>query len=1225
MRPLDIFTLPLQGTHLIEASAGTGKTYAIATLVLRLILQRGLGLESILVVTFTRAATAELKHRIRLRVREALEALDDPRGCKDESLLRVLRPCDESLARQRLGRAIAATDESGVMTIHGFCQSVLREHAFESGAPFDVELVDDARPLLRELVADWWARAFSDVSVAQLDYLAEQRFTLAVAQELAWDAVAWPDMPVVGVSGEVPGSDEEVRRYHECRRKLAARWQSSREEVLRLLRQPGVLQGNRYRDTWVENWIRQLDALLTSPRECLDGWFEQFGKFTPASLQDGTKRGKVPPQHPFFEECAELLSARTAALQALGAWLELKKRELIAWARTEFGRRKGEQAIRTFDDLLRELAEALRGPRGPQLATRLAHRYPAALIDEFQDTDPVQYDIFRTVYRRAGTGLYLVGDPKQAVYAFRGADIFAYLRAVADTRGQQWTMDTNWRSDPGLVAAVNSVFGHAERPFLLDGIHFTPVSARPGAADSMQIGGARAVPFEVLFVSGEGEVGARGRLTKTDWASERLPALVASDIHRLLAAGATLAGRPVAAGDIAVLTRTNRQANDVQRALRRLGIPSVLAGDASVLASGEAHELLLVMRALAEPGHDSWLASALSSDALGIGAEEIASLRDDPLGWEVWVNRFAQWHEEWLSRGFMRAFLALSAELGVAQRLLSAVGGERSLTNWLHLGELLHQVASKDHLGMTGLVEWLETARRDDEVRQAVGRDAQQLRLESDASAVQLTTMHRSKGLEYPVVYCPYLWEQAVLVAEEARHLKYHDPADRQRLKLDLRPFGEKEGAIAAAQRELLAERLRLTYVALTRARHQCRVIWGLFTEVEGSPLAHLFHHGFRGRHGDSGPDKLDEPRMRRQLADLESRSQGTIRISNAELVLCTPLQAQRGSLEWSGPRLARRALSANWRTASFSSLAAGRGPDAVTGIASLIGRDRDESGRVRDRPTSFSGAAQGAANLLGFPRGARSGELLHAVMERVDFEAVNRLAEEPSGLDGIVIEQMRLHGFDGERWGETVCQCVRSVVSAALDDSGSIRLERVGRRQRLDELEFIVPVPSRGSTMLDAARLGRSFAGAATNATVKRYAALLSALEFVPLEGYLRGFIDLVFVLDGRWYLVDYKSNHLGEELDGYSQERLSAAMIEHHYILQYHLYVLALHRYLRLRIADYDYERHFGGVYYLFLRGLVPYQSPRFGVWYDRPPRDLIDGLVDEDACHLEPRGRL
>ncbi len=1230
MKRLDVLTVPLGGTHLVEASAGTGKTFAITALVLRLLIERRLPLEQILVVTFTRAATAELKQRIRRRVQEAAAAFADPGASKDEFLTGLARASrDLAEDRRRLEQAVLAADQASVMTIHGFCQRVLQENAFETGTPFGVELVSDVRPMLRELVEDWWARTFAEVSSAELDYAAEKGFTLAAAETLAAAAVALPDMVVVAAPAPPVAASEALQHYHELRRRVATVWRESRRSVMDQLFSSNALHGGKYRRDYLEKWLAELEALLEPEHETFDGWFEMFAKFTPESLAAGTKKGGQPPSHPFFAYCQELLDARHVADSALEYLLQQRKCDLASWVRTELGKRKAEDCVQTFDDLLGELSRALRGARGRTLSECLARQYRAALIDEFQDTDPVQYEIFRRIYRDAEASLFLVGDPKQAIYAFRGADIFAYLRAVRDTPDEhRWTMAINWRSDPGLITAVNTIFGSCERPFLLHGIDFHEVAAREGARNELTIDAQPAAPLEILYVSAESAGAPRQRLTKVDFGGEQLPLLVATDIRRLLAADARVAGRAVQAADIAILTRTNQQASDMQHELRRFGIPSVLGGDASVLDSAEARALLAVMQAMERPGSDDWLWTALASAPLGLCAEEVACARGDVVVWEQWEERFSGWHAAWQRFGFMRAFRQLSKDLGVPRRLLTRVGGERALTNWLHLAELLHQVASTKRLGMPALIDWFEQVQQDQDARREIGSEDQQIRLESDASAVQLVTMHRSKGLEYPVVYCPYLWEAAALRPDEIRHVLYHDPADGQRLKLDIRTKGEKSAELDQAKDERLAEYLRLTYVALTRARHQCRLVWGLFTGVESSPLAHLLHTGFRGRHGESGPEKLDETRMREQLAALAREAGGTIGIRELVPSSADPLQHADSMPEIAGPRVLERTLQRTFRTSSFSALTSDH--EMVARTQGVV-RDRDDVARGQRQPPPGDTPQAPASNLAGFPRGARSGELLHAILENVDFAALD--GREPStetalvsgtdGLEQVARVQMGLHGFAYAEWGDTVCQCIRAVLAAPLDDDGRIRLELVTRARRLSELEFVLPVPSRAAQGLTAAALGEAFAASAVDPVVRDYSAAVSRLEFAPLTGFLRGFIDLVFEFEGRWYVVDYKSNDLGETAAHYEREALVESMVSHHYILQYHLYVLALHRYLQHRLSGYAYEKDFGGVYYLFLRGVGADPRRRTGVWFDRPPFDLIERLLSAlEAEGASPR---
>ncbi|MDW7712472.1 MAG: UvrD-helicase domain-containing protein, partial [Deferrisomatales bacterium] len=624
MRP-QVFNLvrgPLEGRNLVEASAGTGKTYTIAGLFVRLLLEARLGVDQILVVTFTEAATEELRDRIRRRIRDAVEAFRAGESGGDDLLAGLLSDpaIDREWAAGWLRNALWGFDEAAVHTIHGFCQRVLAEKAFECGAPFEAEVTPDESGLLEEVVADYWRRELHGAPSGFLHYLQDRKVTLQALTRFASDWAGAPNLAVVP-EGAVPPSAEGEAAVREAYRRVQELWRASGPEVARLLAEaPGVHRG-KYKPRMVPQFAREMDVFAAAgdplaPCEALPRW-------SASAVAAAATKGFAPLEHPFFEACQELLELRDALEEEHGARLLALKQGLLGWVRQELPRWKAQRNLRSFDDLLRDVHAALAGPAGPGLAAALSARYRAALIDEFQDTDPVQYEIFRRAFGGAGARLFLIGDPKQAIYSFRGADLFAYLDAAREAEAR-FTLDRNWRSTPDLLAAVNALFGRREAPFLFEDIGYQAVhSGEPGGKEPLRFDGAPdTAPFQVWFAP-------RGEAKLLDKASAwaDIPRAVAGEVVRLLRAGqegrATIGGRPVAPEHIACLVRTNRQAQLVQDALREGGVPSVIHGASSLFASREAEEMLRLLAALAEPGREGRVRAALATDLLGVGGEDL--------------------------------------------------------------------------------------------------------------------------------------------------------------------------------------------------------------------------------------------------------------------------------------------------------------------------------------------------------------------------------------------------------------------------------------------------------------------------------------------------------------------------------------------------------------------------------------------------------------------------
>jgi len=1221
MRAFDPLATDLRGTNLIEASAGTGKTYAIATLFLRLMLEEGLGVDQILVVTFTEAAAAELRDRVRSRLRAALHAYRDIRGA-DPVLARLVSLRKQgghaALDRERLSLSLRSFDEAPISTIHGFCNRVLHDSAFESGVAFDTELVIDDEPIVDQVLRDFWARELYGSDARFVRHLHREGLSPDRLLPLARLALRHVDAPVVPDRVEL-GRQPAGTVYAEAYRRVREIWWRDREDIKALLLGFPHLHKARYRKDDMPTWFLAMDAFLRAEEPGPELGSVGFDKFLPDSLAEATsvkhtRSGGRPPEHAFFDACAALDAARRPLEEDHRTREVELKRRLVAHVRREVPRRKVATGVQSFDDLLQRLDKALRGRAGRRLAEQVRKRYRAALIDEFQDTDPIQYRIFRTLYGGTKQPLFLIGDPKQAIYGFRGADVFTYLRAAKAAGESRYTMDTNWRSDPALLSAVERLFA-VRRPFLVEDIGFPPVRPRPGAIDALWGPDGRQLPaFEIKVQPRDGAM-VKTRQITAEWAERHVPERIAADVSRLLAQGATLRGpegeRPLHAGDVAVLVRKNDQALAVQRELRRLGIPGVVYGDATVFDTPEADELYRVLGAVAEPTRSSLLRAAITTELFGVSANALEAMsEDEDTEWNRWIDDFRRWHEQWVERGFVQMFRALLSERSTQPRLLTMQDGERRMTNLLHLAELLHGAAGAEHLGPSGLLRWFQQQRR---TRSSMV-EAVKLRLERDDQAVQLITIHRSKGLEYPVVYCPYLWDGGGLFSDEEDNLLYHDPEDDHRLKIDVRIKGgrkerDADPFIALARFEKAAENLRLLYVAVTRARHRCVVVWGGFYRSHRSPLGYLIGSPLHDERWPWDPElvaaKLKDLEDEPMLRWLRERGAGAWALSRLDVGEAIPYRAPPVADVEIAARRPAVAIDRSRRTASFTTMVADRELPQTAGE----GRDRDE--RTPDAPrTGPLPASEGPIPLAEFPRGAKAGNFFHDVLENLDFMAP------ATDRDALVDAKLAAYGYPREDWSEPVRRALHGVLETPLlAGDPTLRLSAIGPSRRRNELEFILPTA--GGEHGDAIALTRERLAAMFRrhgeGLPPGYPEQVDRLGFSPLRGFLKGFIDLVLVHRDRWYLADYKTNHLGEDLGAYAPPHLGETMVEDHYVLQYHLYTVALVRHLGRTVPGFRYDRDFGGVFYLFLRGMTPAAGATRGVFFDRPPAARIEALSD------------
>ncbi|HHQ4457673.1 TPA: exodeoxyribonuclease V subunit beta [Aeromonas hydrophila] len=1180
--PLNTLRFPLYGERLIEASAGTGKTYTIAGLYLRLLLghgplieegadagqpsahERSLSVTEILVVTFTEAATAELRGRIRSRIHEARLAF--MRGeSKDALLSQLLAEVeDHELAARRLLAAERQMDEAAVFTIHGFCQRMLKQNAFESGALFETEFLTDDSQLRLQAVSDYWRSEFYPVDKP-----------LASAVRALWPSPAallremgsWLDNSELEM--RPPAGDETLAARHQA---AMARIEAVKREWLvqtNEIRRQTDGQVSRYTGKNYEGWLAKIGdwAQDEASGYAIPKELERFGQ---SVLEENLKKGGAVPTLPLFSQIDELLASRPGIRDLI-----LQRAAVVVRSRMQASKRQAHQL--SFDDLLKDLDGALGSGLGERLCERIRATYRVAMIDEFQDTDPQQYRIFHRLYGgHTDTALLMIGDPKQAIYGFRGADIFTYIQARRNVSAH-YTLGRNWRSSRALVAAVNGLFERAKDPFIYEAdIPFLPVEAQ-GKSKALQLDGEAAPVLHCWQLSGQ------PTFNKGDYQS-RMARATAVEIHRLLtlarAGKAQIGDQPVKAGDIAVLVRTGAEGKLVQQELARLAIASVyLSNRESVLAQVEAREILLILHACQNPGEERSLRAALATGLFDLDAKALDELASDERAWESAVQEFMEYRKIWHKRGVLAMLRALLHRRNLASSLLASPNGERRLTNFLHLGELLQQVSCELD-GEYALLRWLgEAASRPD------GQDAEQvLRLESERKLVQIVTIHKSKGLEYPLVFLPFI------CSHRAADTPLFHEADGAGNRTILDLTGAEE-SLAEADRERLAEDLRLLYVALTRGVY---ATWlGLAPVRSGNGKSektdlHQTAIGYLLQKGEEGNAET----LTTALTELAQALPG-VAVGEPSLTRPAPMAAEEEQLGEPQVRHFTGTLERDWWISSYSGLAA-QGHGHSKGVLANPGFDDEVVTEAAALAADLSTAQQEEApqpSIFTFPKGARPGTLLHSLFETIDFQSA---AGEP--LAEHIATLLAQDGFD-ESWAPVLQQQVEAVLDTPLETGFGepVRLRDLAPERKQVELEFFLP-------------MGRVTAPALT-ALCQQHDPLSRGnkpLSFATVQGMLKGFIDLVFEWQGRWYLLDYKSNHLGMSPADYSRSALEQAMAEHRYDLQYQLYSLALHRLLALRLPGYNFEQHFGGVFYLFLRGM-----PQGGIFHTCPSRELVLGL--------------
>ncbi|MFA0569639.1 exodeoxyribonuclease V subunit beta [Vibrio gallaecicus] len=1182
--PLQTMTFPLHGARLIEASAGTGKTFTIAGLYLRLLLGHGsatseesegtrhqqpLTVDQILVVTFTEAATAELRDRIRSRIHDARIAF--ARGVSHDPVIAPLleEVSNHAQAASILLQAERQMDEAAVYTIHGFCQRMLTQNAFESGSRFDNEFVTDESHLKAQVVADYWRRQFYPLP---MQLVGEVRNIWGSPSALLADVNRYLTgsplkLTVEAMSGDLQSLHNQNLDKIKALKKL---WLDSEADFLALISGSDVNKRS-YTKKSLPTWLEAVTAWANS--ETYDYIVpDKLEKFSQSTLNEKTPKGTAP-QHAVFEAIEEFL-ANPADLKApLLAHAIQHCREMLAKA-------KQQKQWLSFDDLLTQLSASIDMDEQSLLIERIRSLYPVAMIDEFQDTDPLQYSIFSRIYLDSPEcGLFMIGDPKQAIYGFRGADIFTYIKARNQVSAH-YTLGTNWRSSADMVSAVNQVFATPDSPFIYDqDIPFLSVSASPSADKRKWVMNGKTQQAMTFWLQeAEDKPLPKGEYHKA------MAEATASQIQTILTAsqqgqaffdsGKKL--HAIAAGDIAVLVRTGSEGRLVKNALAEQGIASVyLSNRDSVFISSVAQDIQRLLQAVLTPENDRALRASLASELFALDAASLDELNNDEVVWENVVNEFREYRKLWQIRGVLPMLRGVISKRHLAERLLEEENGERSLTDLMHIGELLQQ-ARQELDSDYGLLRWLAESIVD--AQNGLGGNEDDIqRLESERNLVQIVTIHKSKGLEYDLVFLPF-----VASYREASEGKYYDH-ETDATVLDI--TGSPQ-ALAQADKERLAEDLRLIYVALTRAVYGCYIGMAPLRKGRSTKEPTGVHLCAMGHLVQNGKE-LGIAELTQKLAGLETNSSSIV-LAEVPTAHADVFKADEEQAEALEARTLQTHIDRGWRITSYSGLvkqghhsASHDATIEVSGLDVDSAEEQDELELIEPERSIFT-----------FPRGARPGTFLHTLFEEVEFTepATSERNEQ------VILQLLESEQYEAE-WLPILQELVDTVLNTPLDGK-DLKLSSKGESQRLVEMEFLLPIE-----VLSSSELNR----------VIQYHDPLSAkagdLGFQTVQGMLKGFIDLVFEHQGKYYVLDWKSNHLGDDVSVYHGEALKSAMADHRYDLQYQIYALALHRYLRSRVANYRYDTHFGGVYYLFLRG-IDGQSQQ-GIFSAKPSLELLDEM--------------
>lgn len=1229
---------PLWGSRLIEASAGTGKTWTIAALYLRLVLGHGadngfsrpLMPPDILVMTFTRAATRELSDRIRARLIEAVQCFrGEAEPAAHDSFLRDLRDAyaegaERDTAAWRLDMAAQCMDDAAIHTIDAWCQRMLREHAFDSGNLFDETLEADESQRQTEAAQDYWRQQCYPLSGEVLEVvLSVWPDVHALVKDM--QSLLRETVPADAGAGTLAERIVQMQAQRAQQLKtLADGWEQKAERLLHWIEgeldaRAALWDKRKLQARYYTGWFSSITAWAQDPlnqplelsesarkRLCPEGMAEAFKGSTMDLL--------LPTEFAELEQLLQALAALPSIKVALRLHAAVHVQQRLLWIKRQAG-------TFGFADMLQRLDAALVGDSGPALRASILAQYPVALIDEFQDTSPLQYRLFDRIYRTADnsadSALLLIGDPKQSIYGFRGADIYSYLQARRATEGRHYVLDTNFRSSQALVDAVNQWFVQAEardgegafmfRTGQSNPLPFEPVKAN-GRKELLMQGGQRMAALTVAWDEGADE--PRVPLSGNDIRRRGAEFCASQIVQWLMDEGTGFAeeGKPLQRmrpADIAVLVRTGKEAAAVRRALAKRNVASVYLSDQdSVFASDEARDLLLWLSAVAAPLDGLAVRAGLATQMMGLSFDELAYLASDDEAFDARSEQLKELHSIWLRLGVLAMLRQTLYRFKLPARWLQDMGGERRLTNYLHLAELL-QSASAQLEGEQALIRWLATQI---ETPGAAG-DAQIVRLESDADLVKVVTVHKSKGLEYPVVCLPFGGSFRA-VDGKAAYLSLPvqiDGAPARELVLDY-----DDTQLAQADKERLREDLRLLYVALTRPRH---ALWmGLAPMKRGNSKNCINEQGAAGYLLAGGASQS----IAGWRASIQSLSDACAQIAvvdlPAELPMPTRYVPAQDLPALAGAPVYAAQFDRRWGIGSFSSLTRAMAAPSLP-VRAVAAQNPAEDERVLEEPAGgeatvdltaitrlpmAAGARSDAAVWHRFMRGPVVGNFLHDQLEWLASEDFALQPEDdPEVSEPLAARLLRRCERAGrQEQAQDALQWLRAVVHQPLAPLG-VSLAQLGRGDAmLPEMEFWLPAQRLSAQRIDALCRQHILPGQPRPVLPER-----------ELHGMLMGFADLVFSHGGRYWVLDYKTNHLGHEAAAYTAQALQAAMLEHRYDVQAALYLLALHRLLKSRLgAAYQPEEHLGGALYYFLRGL---DGDAAGMHVLEPSLSLLEGL--------------
>ncbi len=1154
---------PLLGTSIIDASAGTGKTFTITHLYIRFILEQELEVNQILVVTFTNAATQELKGRIRDLIEDTKQFLTDT-NIKNESLELLFKSFrGKDTAVRIIEKAQENFDKAAIFSIHSFCQRVLTLFPLETKSLLKQKFIEDENAFRESAIKDYWRTNIIIQRHSKLGFILS---FWASPQELLNDV-----QPLLGFENEIrkyknqKNQIESKKEIHSLWKTISDYWEKERNIFLSILEQNPVLSKVTYKPVKTDQLFKEIDELiaLDLPYKIPESW----NLLTKTQLQKSTKKAQSDErfEHDFFD-IAEVFS------KAHQEWLVAEKKDIVMDASNyvsgEVERLKNENYNLSFDDLIHRVSQVASNRSFTSKVTKL---YPVAMVDEFQDTDHKQYSIFSNLYINKSDeaddlSLIMIGDPKQAIYRFRGADVFTYQQAKQQTQ-RKYTLVKNYRSSSAYVNLINRFFTGNENAFIFKNlIDFKPAKAILKKEELLYNDESIAEPLVTWIYPFKEKASAKTKAENyfSDYCAQEVFELLRSNNYKLNNKG------KIEAKDIAILVKTGRQAIKIKKALATRGISSALILRESVFCSEQAREINCLLDTLIDSGNNKKLYSLLATDLFCWRADEIYNLQNNNQQLIKLLEQIKKYHRMWKKSGILAMFFeVLTDQKSLDKNILDSFG-TRKITNWLHIVELLQAKASQ-HGSFTQVVNWLQDQRYQAVNNHSNEAEEHQLRLESDSDLVRIVTVHKSKGLEYPIVFLPFMWS-----VPSQRKLpdsySYHDDEGYKHVML------MDESQRTRWHKENLAEEMRLLYVAMTRAKFRCYLAWGHISGAANSAVANCLYENIRLQ--SEFPKKFDGISETDFLEPFNQLNCGEelvhIKFNNEKISDDIIVLSNGKKDEFQAALKISRSIKQDWQVSSYSKI-----------VSTAKHKQHNPLVNIERTHLSILDKNMESLTRFNFPKGAKPGNFLHDILEHQIFN---------QPIDQNNLEKRCLqYGYE-LKWLPCLTEWLVDILKADID---GFSLSELMEENKLSEMEFLIATNKVRSKELNYLLQKNHYLKDGQN------------FESLSIKGYLTGFIDLVFKRNGQYFVADYKSNYLGPSRIDYSKENCGEAMLNHNYHLQYLIYTLALHRYLKNKIKKYNYDKDIGGVYYLFLRGLSSTESDGLGVYYHKPSAELIEQL--------------